>query len=385
MTATPPAARLQAVDLARGLVVMIMALDHSRHLFHLGGATTNPLDPDTTSTAVFFTRWITHLCAPVFVWLAGVSAWLRLQASGDDRRGLARFLLSRGLWLIVLEVAVISFAVNFSWRDIALQVIWALGVSMVALSALVFLPRKAVLAVGIAVVAGHNLLDPIQPSDLGAFAPLWTLAHEGGPTPWAFVLYPALPWAGVMTLGFGMAPLFTAEDRDRRFLLLGAASLFAFFVLRGWNLYGDPDPWEARASGMRSLFAALDVQKQPPSLHYVLAMLGLACLLIPALPRLPAAMQGVLSVFGRVPLFFYVLHFFLLHILMVAIGWSQGLPLDVFIDVMSGPARAAEAGWGLGLAEVYGVWLAVMLALYPACRWFGSLKARRKDWWLSYL
>jgi uncharacterized membrane protein len=379
--------RLAVVDLARGLVVMLMALDHTRHLFHAAAFAGDPLDPDTTSGAVFATRWVTHLCAPVFVWLAGVSARLRLQSRGGPG-DLAAFLASRGLWLIVLEVAVVNFAVNFSWHGVGLQVIWALGGAMLALAAMAWLPRRAVLAVGVALVAGHNLLDPIAPAAFGALAPLWTVLHAGGPIPGApvFVIYPLLPWIGVMALGYGMTPLFEERpDRDQRFLVLGVASVAAFVLLRALNLYGDPAAWDMRADPLRSAFAFLNVQKYPPSLDYVLATLGVALMLIPVLARLPTAIRAVLQVFGRAPLFFYLAHFFLIHGLMTALGVARGLPAEVFVDVMADPSRAGRAGWGVGLAVVYALWALVLLALYPACRWFGALKARRTDWWLSYL
>ena len=386
MPRSPKTSRLEVVDLARGLVIILMALDHVRHLFHAGAYLGSPTDPASTTAAVFATRWVTHLCAPVFLLLAGVSAELRLTASGD-KPALSRFLASRGVWLIVLEVAVVNFAVNFNWDGLALQVIWALGVAMIALAALVWLPRAAVLTLAVAVIASHNLLDPLTPANFGVLAPLWVLLHEGGPLPGApfFILYPVGPWVAVMALGFAIGPLVRGGwAKDRRFALLGAAAFASFLTLRGLNGYGDPIAWSSQATPIRTILSFFNVTKQPPSLDYLLATLGVAAMILPVLTRLPERARSVLSVYGRVPLFFYVAHFFLIHGLMTPLGVAGGYPAEIFASVMSDPSRARMAGWGVSLPVVYGVWIFVLVGLYPACRWFGALKQRRSDWWLSY-
>ena len=288
--------RLREIDMMRGLVIVLMALDHVRDYFHSGAFTFSPLDPERTTAALYATRWITHLCAPTFVFLAGVAAFLQA-AKGKQTPHLSRFLLMRGLWLVALELTVVSFGWSFAMPyPLFLQVIWAIGCSMVALAGLVWLPRVAVLVVGIAIVAGHNLLDPLTPDQFGAFAVAWKFLHEGGrlfvgDTPIGFVSYPVLPWIGVIALGYGLGAVFLepAQKRDRTLLLLGAAMIALFILLRGFNLYGDPGPWTAREDVVRSAMAFLNVAKYPPSLMYVLATLGLGFLLIPLLARLRGA------------------------------------------------------------------------------------------------
>src|SRR5688572_4060621 len=273
--------RLREIDMWRGLVIVLMALDHARGYFHAGTFPFNPLDPERTHAALYATRWITHLCAPSFVFLAGVSVYLQA-AKGKSTSQLSGFLLTRGLWLIAIETTVVSFGWAFALPyHLLLQVIWAIGWSMMALSLLIWLPRMAVLAAGIAIIAGHNLLDPLTADQLGPFSPAWTILHDRGPLFFGgdqigYVLYPILPWVGIMAFGYGLGALFLqpAQQRDRLLLALGGAMVAVFLVLRTFNLYGDPDPWTLRGDPGRSIMAFLDVHKYPPSLMYVLATLG---------------------------------------------------------------------------------------------------------------
>jgi uncharacterized membrane protein len=386
--------RLREIDMVRGLVIALMALDHVRDYFYAGAFTFSPLDPERTTVALYATRWITHLCAPTFVFLAGVAAFLQA-AKGKQTPDLSRFLLLRGLWLVVLEMTVISFGWSFAVPyPLFLQVIWAIGCSMVALAGLVWLPRAAVLAIGIAIIAGHNLLDPLKPDQFGALAVAWKFLHEGGRVivgnaPVGFVSYPVLPWIGVMATGYGLGALFLQPParRDRTLLVLGAAMIALFVLLRGFNLYGNPSPWVARDDLVRSAMAFLNVAKYPPSLMYVLATLGIGLVLMPLLARLSAPADRVLQVFGTVPFFFYVVHIYVVHALAIAANAALGRDVsglfDFVVNMIGGPGRYLHLGFPL--VGVYVAWIVVLTLLYPLCRWWATVKTTRRDWWLSYL
>ncbi len=386
-------ARIVEIDMLRGLVIVLMALDHVRDYFHDKAFAFDPLDLTQTDPAIFMTRWITHLCAPTFVLLSGVSIFL--QAKVKSRPALARFLLTRGLWLVFLEVTLISFGWSFGFPyPFFLQVIWAIGWGMIAMAALIWLPHWAVLGLGCAIVAGHNLLDPIMPESFGAWAPLWTVLHDpgllyAGEQPVGLAMYPLLPWLGIMALGFGLGPIFNAEParRDRIFLLLGLGMLAAFVLLRGLGLYGEPRALVAQDAPLKALLAFIDVTKYPPSLLYVLVTLGVALLLWPLLRRLRGAPARVLATFGAVPFFFYLLHIYLVHALSIvanaALGRDASPLFDYFINAFTQPERFATLGfplWGVYLA-----WLVVLVLLYPLCAYWRGLKQRRRDWWLSYV
>jgi len=375
-------ARVASIDILRGLVMVLMALDHVRDFFT--DARFDPLDLSQTSAPLFLTRWITHFCAPTFVLLAGVSAYLTGRRC--TRAELSRFLVTRGLWLVVLEVTLMSLVWTFNLRydhGLFLQVIWAIGVSMIVLGALVYLPVPEVAAYSLLIIFGHNLLDGIDPQSFGAWAPLWSLLHVSEPIPRAFVAYPLIPWIAVMSLGYCIGSLFELErDRRKQWLVcLGTASLTLFVLLRMTNVYGDPVDWSLQGTTLRTLLSVIDVHKYPPSLHYLLLTLGAAFLLLAALESARGKFSEVLRTFGRVPLFFYVLHIALAHlaagIIALAMGYGTALLSD---DFMSVPQQ-----WGFGLPVVYLAWLLVVATLYPACRWFAAVKRRRDDWWLSYV
>jgi uncharacterized membrane protein len=395
-TATAASAtRLSSIDLLRGLVIVLMVLDHVRDFLYAGAWGSDPLDPAHTTGLLYATRWITHLCAPTFVFLAGASAWLQRER-GKSAPDLARFLLARGLWLVFLELTLVGFAWSFSLPFLlALQVIWAIGWSMVGLAALVRLPRAAVLVLGLLIIAGHNLLDPLLPARFGNLADVWMALHAPGlwryhGMPFAFDAYPVLPWLGVMLLGYGLAPWFLlpAAPRDRRFLSLGAALLALFLLLRYFNGYGDPQPWTVQASFGQSVMSFLRVQKYPPSLFYVCATLGLMFLSVPLVSRWRGPLARVVLVFGSVPLFAYVLHLYLAHALAILLRLATGQSIAGQIDLVRVQFTHPEllAGTGFSLAVVYATWIAVLVILYPLCRWYSRLRQRHRDWWwLSYL
>jgi uncharacterized membrane protein len=388
--AAPAAAvrvRIDAIDVLRGLVMVLMALDHTRDFMHFGSQGIDATDPAQSNPALFATRWITHLCAPTFVMLSGVSVWLR-RAAGTPPGALSGFLVSRGLWLILLEVTVVGLGFTLSPGTIFLQVIWAIGGGMILLAALTRLRASWVLTLGVAIIAGHNLLDPIDPDRLGVFAPVFIALHAG-PTPLQIgpfqgvILYTLLAWFGVMCVGFGLGPVFRMERGRRTAILtgLGLAMIALFVALRLYNHYGDPQPVTPQPTAARAVMAFLQVSKYPPSLDYVLATLGPMLVLLPWLERWTGKAMEVLRTFGRVPLFYYVLHIYLVHGIAVGIGLAQGFH---FHQLTGGPIGAPK-GFGVSLPVVYAIWIAVVAALYPLCRWFEGVRQRRRDWWLSYL
>jgi len=387
--AAPPRTRLDSIDLLRGLVMVVMALDHVRDYFT--NVRFDPLDLAQTTAALAFTRLITHFCAPVFVFLAGTGAYLSL-SRGKSRSVLARFLFTRGLWLIVLELTVVrlGWEFNFNYSLAVVQVIWAIGCSMVALAALVYLPPRVAGALGVAMIAMHNLTDTLDPGQLGLFGWPWQVLHVGGVIPYApghifLVAYPLIPWVGVMAAGFAFGEMFTLSPERRRRLLyaIGGGMILLFVVLRGVNLYGDPTPWRAQGTTVLSVVSFLNCQKYPPSLLYLLMTLGPAIALLPVLEKWKGKTAGFFLVYGRVPMFYYILHLFLFHAL--ALGTAAVMGFDtsfLFADPFSNRWPAA---WGFGLPAVYAFWALTVLLLYPLCRWFAGVKRRRRDAWLSYL
>jgi uncharacterized membrane protein len=381
--------RMTSIDIVRGLVIVIMALDHVRDFTMIASVQDPTMDP-SVSPLLFFTRWITHFCAPTFVLLAGVSAGLMARRKSPAE--LARFLVLRGLWLILIEVLVISTAFSFSPLGVpdlggrtlvALQVIWVIGASMVLLGGMQYLGPLACLAVGGAIVCGHNLLDAIWPaaSQTGTTGPWWVVLHarqvyEAGPF-WIYFSYPLLPWTGIMLVGYAAAALFQApaELRDRRLIRIGIALVCGFVLIRSLNVYGDPHPWHS------SVMSFLATTKYPPSLLYTLMTLGPAAIVCGFADRLPGPIRNVLLVYGRAPLAFYIAHFYLIHSLSVLLGVAEGFQPDQMLTHY----RFFPRGYGVSLGGVYLIWIAVVALLYPLCRYVTAVKARRKDWWLSFL
>jgi len=386
--AAPASHRLPSIDLLRGIVMVLMALDHVRDHVHRGAFTYDPTDLSQAGPALFLTRWVTHFCAPVFVFLAGTGAFL-WGARGRSPGEISRYLLTRGAWLVLLELTVVNWEwqMGIHFNFLIAQVIWALGWSMVALAVLVRLPVAAIAVVGCGMIAGHNLLDGIRPEALGALGPVWKVLHAPGPFEWApgftlYVMYPLVPWIGVMAAGYAFGSLYRRPpDRRRRALLaIGLLLTAGFVALRALNLYGDPAPWTAQRTGPLTLLSFLNCQKYPPSLLFLLMTLGPAILLLGALERGVAGFARPVVVFGRVPLFFYVVHLFVIDVLSVGLAvarYGSRTP-ELF-------AQGPPADFGYGLGVVYVLWIAVVVALYPVCRWYARVRARSRSPWLTYL
>lgn len=374
--------RVQSVDLLRGLVMVIMAIDHVRDYFTQSRF--DPTDLTQTTVPLFATRWITHYCAPIFIFLAGVSAWM----AGRRRTPaeLSHLLLTRGLWLIMLEVTVVNFAWYFNLSfpgGIGLQVIWAIGLSMVAMAGLVRLSRGTIGLIAFGFMAGHNLLDPLDASLGGNF--FWAVLHAPNAFPELnlVVRYPVLPWIGVMAAGYVLGPLLErpAAARNRALLQLGFAALAAFVLLRTLGIYGDPSPWVKSENPVTTALSFFNVTKYPPSLEYILMTLGPALIGLVLLERIRGPLGVWLAAFGRAPFFYYIAHLYLIHSLALLAGVATGFGLSQ----MATSYRFMPQGYGFSLPVVYLVWLVVLVLLYRPTKWFGDMKAKRKEWWWAYL
>ena len=387
--------RLQSLDAWRGLVMIIMALDHVRDFFHAAALSFPPENLARTTPLLFFTRWITHFCAPVFMFAGGMGAFLWM-ARKHDRAGLSRYLWTRGLWLVMLELTAMRLAFYFALGPpypIILIVLWALGASMIALAALSRLPLRVLAAVSVLTIVLHNGLDGINPSQLGSAAWIWNVLHQPGAFKAGPVLivagYPLVPWFAVMAAGFCLGRIFLRAPADRRRVLLatGWALTIAFVVIRALNVYGDPSRWSVRGSAVFTLLSFLNCTKYPPSLDFLLMTLGPALLCLAWSDRLGWQPANPLIVFGRVPLFYFIVHFFAIHALAAAMAWIRysRAPSLFQSPPVGGPRELLAAGFGYDLWVVYAVWVLIVVCMYPACRWFAGVKARRRDWWLSYL
>jgi uncharacterized membrane protein len=387
--------RIESIDLLRGIVMIIMALDHVRDYFHADAFLYNPLDLSKTSVALFFTRWITHFCAPTFVFLAGTSAFLVGTRKG--KRELSSFLLKRGLWLLLLEVTVINFAwlFNIEFSLVLLAVIWALGVGMIALAGAIHFPFKMILVLGIILVAGHNLLDPIHVQGDNAAAVGWSLLHDA--FRWfqlghfsLIVGYPVIPWIGIMLLGYCLGSLYQpsvdAAVRKKTLIGLGAGMIALFVVLRFINVYGDPVPWSVQQSSVYTFLSFLNVTKYPPSLLYALVTLGPAILFLASAEKLTGKISQYIIALGRVPMFYYLLHLYWIHLLAVAAALATGYSFSDMTFTTWVTDSPALKGYGFSLGVTYLVYIGVVLTLWPLCLWYDRYKMRhREKWWLSYL
>jgi uncharacterized membrane protein len=384
--------RVASVDVLRGAVMVLMALDHVRDFF--GDARADPTNLATTTVALFFTRWVTHFCAPAFFLLTGTSAYLSARRRGGQ--GLARHLAVRGLWLIVLDAVILrclGWQFNFDFRVTILIVLWALGWSMIVLAALVRF-RPAVAGVfGAVLIAGHNALDGVSPAAFGAAAPLWNVLHQPGlllgPPHFVIVAYPLVPWVGVTAVGYALGTVYDWDAARRRAFLFraGLGLTAAFVVLRWLNVYGDPRPWSAQPSATFTALSFLNTSKYPPSLLFLLMTLGPALLFLRAVDaRVPGWLRPT-EVLGRVPLFYFALHFPLIHLLAVVVCWARYGAVHWMFESPT-PDRypfTQPPGWPMSLAVVYGVWVFVVLALWPLCRWYAARRVRGGAWWMRYV
>ncbi|MBL7974354.1 MAG: DUF1624 domain-containing protein [Candidatus Kapabacteria bacterium] len=383
--------RLTSIDLLRGIVMMIMAIDHTRDFFYYPHA--NPTDLATTSPELFFTRWITHYCAPVFVFLAGTGAFLST-TRGKTPKELSWFLLTRGAWLIILEITLVRAGWMFTLTDFHMlvgQVIWAIGWSMIALSALVFLPVRAVGIFGVVMILLHNAFDGIHVNWQNPLGWLWAILHTGDIlTPTNGVrflpLYPLIPWIGVMAAGYAFGQFYTkpADVRNKQLRIFGLALIGAFILVRAINIYGDPSPWSLQKDVVFNVLSFLNCSKYPPSLCYLLMTLGPAILFLSVAERFKGALTQIPIVFGKVPMFYYLLHVPLIHGLSVLFEYFRTGDASW---MLSGNLFTATppADFGYGLPAMYAVWLLVLAILYPLCVWYSKLKMQSKNPLLSYL
>ena len=396
--APPVRARIDSIDIMRGLIMVIMALDHIRDYFHNQSQLFDPTNLARTDAFLFFTRWITHFCAPGFMFLAGTAAYLYARR-GRSTSEVSRFLLTRGLWLVVLELTVVAwFGWNFGFNrnELALAVIWALGWSMVALAGLIYVPWRVLLAFSLAMIVFHNAFDGVQPEQFGALAWLWRVLHVRSPLLLSsiglspLVAYPLVPWIGVMAAGFCFGRVLDLGSVRRRRILvwLGVSVTAAFVVLRWSNLYGDPSPWSVQATPVLTVASFLNCTKYPPSLLYLLMTLGPTLLVLAALEGVRVASWNPFVVFGRVPLFYYLLHIPLLHAVALVFAELRYGRMSFMLSMpasLRGPRPDFPTDYGYDLGTVYLIWIAIVLVLYPACRWYAGVKQRNRSALLSYL
>ncbi len=386
--------RIYAIDVLRGLVMIIMALDHTRDFFHAEAFTRDPLDPATTNILMYFTRFITHYCAPVFILLAGTSIYL--QSLRKSKSELSAFLFKRGLWLILVEVILITFAwtFDFSYSIFILQVIWAIGICMVLMGIVIRLPYTLILIAGLAIVFGHNILDSIPSTHQGLW---WDLLHNGNfafheilPGYQITIIYPFLPWLGLMMLGYGLGKIYEPSVdpafRKKSLLYTGAGLIFFFILLRYINVYGDPLPWTLQDNTTSTIFSFLNVHKYPPSLLFMCITIGPALIFLALFETTQNKITRIISVYGKVPFFYYILHFYILHTLCMILFIARGHTFSEGIEDTAGiPFRFLIAGEGYPIGIVYLIWILMVIALYPLCKWFSDMKRKHKHWWLSYL
>ncbi|WP_316847328.1 DUF1624 domain-containing protein [Pedobacter psychrodurus] len=385
--------RILSIDILRGLVMIIMALDHTRDFFHIGAMTGDPLNPDTTTGMLFFTRWITHFCAPTFVFLSGLSAYLSAQNKTPAQA--SSFLLKRGLWLIIIEIAVITLGLTFNpfYNFVILQVIWAIGCSMIFLALLSRISYKIVLITGLILVFGHNLFNLFPaPTDADGGLILkvfFTAAGTVIPLAKNHLIgdfYAILPWTGIMFIGYGLGAWYkkgyAADRRKRNLIIVGSLTVFAFIALRLINVYGDPAPRKEYHDLFKNLLAFFNVSKYPPSLQYATMTLGPAMLILAFTENISNWFTRITSVYGAVPFFYYVLHFYLLHTLLVVVFFATGHHSKEIEQV---PFLFRPVAFGFSLPIVYLIWLCTVASLYLPCRWFKKYKEIHRQWWLSYV
>ncbi len=390
--------RIESIDILRGIVMLIMVIDHTRSYFHPTAFSDDPLNLATTTPALFLTRWITHFCAPIFVFLSGTSIYL--QSLRKTKPQLRNFLIKRGLWLIFAELVIVNFGMTFNpfYSLQIFQVIWAIGISMVLLGVLIQLPFRLILAFGLMIVLGHNLLDSVEAAP--GFKPTfwWDLLHHEGFYPYAnghvlFIHYPFVPWLGLLLLGYCTGTVFvpTVLPAQRRKTLtgIGLSLLLIFVLLRFSNLYGDPFPWSSQKDGLLTVLSFIKIHKYPPSLLYMCLTIGPALLFLAAIERVKNGFTTLMRTFGRTAFFYYLVHWYVLHSLCLLTFLMRGHSVADAVGIATKgkvPFLFVVPGEGFGLPGVYLIWTAVILVLYPLCRWYDAYKTSHKEhWWLSYV
>ncbi len=388
--------RIESIDLLRGSVMIIMALDHVRTYFGYGTFFSDPTNLDTTTLFLFLTRWITHFCAPVFVFLAGTSAFL-YGARQRSTKQVSWFLFTRGMWLIFVELVIVNFAWTFdiTLSSHMLQVIWAIGMSMVFLAGIIFLPRPVILSIGIILVAGHNLLDSIVLEGTSVWNLLWYALHQEklvvlGSNSAIIFAYPLIPWIGLMTLGYVFGMLYhqeyDAEKRKKWLLWMGTAGVVLFLILRAFNFYGEPIHWSTQKSAVFSILSFLNTTKYPPSLLFILMTIGPSLIFLYLIENVRNKITSAIIIFGRVPFFFYVLHLYLIHLLAIVGLIYAGRSWSDYILTSNSFQTGVLANFGFNLCVVYLIWIFVIILLFPLCKWYNAYKTRnRNKRWLSYL
>ncbi len=392
-TLTAGRSRIHSIDLLRGLVMIIMALDHTRDFFHIAAFTEDPLNPETTTPMLFFTRWITHFCAPVFVFLSGASIYL--QSLRKTKKELSLFVIKRGLWLVIVEIIVVNFAFSFDiyFNAVALTTIWSIAISMIILGLFIWLPFPLILVSGLVIVFGHNLLD-LYEKGREQF-PIWySMLHRVGFYPLTgkftlMVLYPFLSWAGLMMLGYCFGKLifrYEGAQRKKVLLWLGLAVTALFIILRIADVYGDPDVINGTDKPLDSVYTFLEVAKYPPSLLFMCMTIGPAIIFLAFFDQAKGAVSRVISVYGRVAFFYYILHFTVIHIISSICFLLRGHTVSEGIYPKGEFPNFLKAGEGYNLFIVYLFWIGIVTLLYPLCKWYDGYKTRHKEkWWLSYL
>ena len=387
--------RIQSIDILRGAVMLIMALDHVRDYFHLHAFDDNPTNLATTTPALFFTRWITHFCAPVFVFLSGTSAFLASQKKSIPEQ--SSFLIKRGLWLVFAELAIVTLGWTFNplYNLLILQVIWAIGWSMIILGVLVRTSRTVIIIIGCILFLGHNLLDYANLPKEGAASVVWNLLFKANfavyplnDTHFILNVYAILPWTSIMLLGYGFGIFFkssvTAAARKKALLVTGFSLTAAFIVLRFINTYGDPAPWSQQKDGLYSFLSFLNTTKYPCSLQYLCMTIGPALIVLALIENINNKITGVLTLYGRVPFFYYVVHLYLIHAIGVIFFFATGHGSNEIVDTQT-PFLFRPLHYGFDLWVVYAVWIFVIVVLYWPCKWFNNYRATHKQWWLSYV
>lgn len=371
--------------------MVIMALDHVRDFFHYDAYFFNPTDLSQTNVVLFFTRFITHFCAPVFVFLAGTSAFFVGQRR--NKKELSIWLLKRGLWLIIVEITIVKLAWNFKldYSNIELLVIWVLGVAMVFLAAFIHFPKKSMIIISLVVIFVHNALDSYSPV---IWKSLWTMLHIQGPiiTDFStiFIAYPLIPWIFVMPLGYHFGLLyqqgFNAELRKKWLRYLGVGLIALFILIRAINIYGDPNLWSNKGSMVFTFLSFLNVSKYPPSLLFLLVTLGPTILLLSFAENWKGKIHGALVIIGRVPMFFYIIHIYIIHLFALLAAVALGFSPKLMITELFVTLTPELQGYGFSLWVVYILWILLVLGLYPICKWYWNYKKNNRDkWWLSYL